>query len=408
MACSYTVSGCMTPGGQHVSQRLMIVFGTALYYNTPTLWAIGPRYGRCVVHPALECRQQQLYACVLCLSSEDTWCGYGWRLLLPGLDGATARERLSMATKLLLVEDSLSIQTIVETTFAREGFEVMVAGDALDGLRKAQTLQPDIVLADASMPDMDGFQLCQSIRQSAGSRHVPVVLLTSGFAAYDKAKGDHAGVTMHLAKPFEPQVLLDMVKQLVPGAHRPASPVSAIAPLLPRPEGDPFETPMSRPQEHAESAIPLATIVSMERVDAETVPPSGEPGMAGELLGDPRRHAAIPATPPEVSHTAEPIPRASDAAFPAASQAAQDAHPSVSRETVSLNVLYQTLGCHMVQMLREALEAQLPTMLAQLMPHLLDTVRDVVQAKMPDLLEVLLQQEIDKLKQAVEQDQHDA
>ena len=86
----------------------------------------------------------------------------------------------------------------------------------------------------------------------------------------------------------------------------------------------------------------------------------------------------------------------------------QDAHPSVSRETVSLNVLYQTLGCHMVQMLREVLEAQLPTMLAQLMPHLLDTVRDVVQAKMPDLLEVLLQQEIDKLKQAVEQDQHDA
>jgi len=62
----------------------------------------------------------------------------------------------------------------------------------------------------------------------------------------------------------------------------------------------------------------------------------------------------------------------------------------------------------MVQMLREALEAQLPTMLAQFMPHLLDTVRDVVQAKMPDLLEVLLQQEIDKLKQAVEQDQHDA
>jgi hypothetical protein len=46
------------PGGQHVSQRRMIVFGTALYYNTPTLWAIGPRYGRCVVPPALECRQQ--------------------------------------------------------------------------------------------------------------------------------------------------------------------------------------------------------------------------------------------------------------------------------------------------------------------------------------------------------------
>jgi len=313
-----------------------------------------------------------------------------------------------MATKLLLVEDSLSIQTIVETAFAREGFEVMVADDALDGLHKAQTLRPDIVLADASMPDMDGFQLCQRIRQSADGRHVPVVLLTSGFTAYDKAKGDHAGVTMHLAKPFEPQVLLDMVKQLVPGAYRPASPLSTIATTLPRPEGDPFEAPMSSTREHADSDTPLAGILSMERVDAGAVPPSGEPEMAGELLGDPWSNVAIPATPSEVSHPAEPLPRASAGALPAASQASQDAHPSVSRETVSLNVLYQTLGCHMVQMLREALDAHLTPMLAQLMPHLLDTVRDVVQAKMPDLLEALLQQEIDKLKQAVEQDQHDA
>src|SRR4029077_14676864 len=112
-----------------------------------------------------------------------------------------------MAVKLLLVEYSLSIQTIVETTFAREGFEVMMAGDALDGLHKAQTLRPDIVLADGFMPDIDGVPLCQSIRQSADGRHVPVVLLTSGFAAYDKAKGDRVGATMHLAKRFDPQVL---------------------------------------------------------------------------------------------------------------------------------------------------------------------------------------------------------
>jgi CheY-like chemotaxis protein len=313
-----------------------------------------------------------------------------------------------MATKLLLVEDSISIQTIVETAFAREDFEVMVAGDALDGLHKAQTLRPDIVLVDASMPGMDGFQLCQRIRQSAGGRHVPVVLLTSGFAAYDKVKGDRAGVTMHLAKPFEPQVLFDMVKQLVPVVHRPASPLATIATTLSRPDSDPFEAPMSSTREHTESATPLTTMLPMERVDAGAVPPSEEPEMAVELLGDPWSNVAIPATPPEISHPAEPIPRASDGAFPAASQASQDAHPSGSRETVALDVLYQTLGYHIVQRLREALEAHLTTMLAQLKPHLLDTVRDVVQAKMPDLLEVLLQQEIDKLKQAVEQDQHDA
>jgi len=313
-----------------------------------------------------------------------------------------------MATKLLLVEDSLSMQTIVETAFAREGFEVMVAGDALDGLHKAQTLRPDIVLADASMPGLDGFQLCQRIRQSAGGRQVPVVLLTSGFAAYDQAKGDRAGVTTHLAKPFDPQVLLDMVKQLVPVAPHPASPLSTIATLQPRPAGDPFEAPMSSPLEHAESDTPLVATLSMGHVDAGSVPHSEASEMAGELLDNSWSNVVIPAMPPEGSHPAEPLPRASDGAFSTASRAPQDAHPSVSHETVSLDGLYQTLGYHIVQRLREALDAHLTTMLTQLMPHLLDTVRDVVQAKMPDLLEVLLQQEIDKLKQAVEQDQHDA
>jgi two-component system chemotaxis response regulator CheY len=312
-----------------------------------------------------------------------------------------------MATKLLLVDDSLSIQTIVETAFAREGFEVMVADNALDGLHKAQTLQPDIVLADASMPGMDGFQLCQSIRQSASGRHVPVVLLTSGFAAYDKVKGDRAGVTIHLAKPFEPQALLDIVKQLVPVTSHSASPLATEATILPRLDGDPGEAPMSSSRGHTESDTPLAETLAMEHVETGAVSPSGEPEIAVELLGGPWSNVAIPSMPPEVSHPAEPIPKASAGACPMTSQASQDAHPSVSRETVSLDVLYQTLGRHMLQMLHESLDAHLTTMLAQLMPHLLDTVRDVVQAKMPDLLEVLLQQEIDKLKQAVEQDQHD-
>jgi CheY-like chemotaxis protein len=308
-----------------------------------------------------------------------------------------------MTTKLLLVEDSLSIKTIVETTFTREGFEVIVVGDALDGLHKAQTLRPDIVLADASMPGLDGFQLCQRIRQSASGRYLPVVLLTSGFAAYDKVKGDQAGVTMHLAKPFEPQVLLDMVKQLMPGTHYPASPASTMATVLPRPDESPFATARPGAREHT------AAEPSREHVDTGTAPRSGESEMAGMLLGDTWSDLVPPPTSPAVSPPAvELSQRANAAADPAAPREPQDADAHGSRETVALDVLYHTLGRHMLQMLHEALDAHLTTMLARLMPHLLDTVHDVVQTKMPDLLEVLLQQEIDKLKQAAEHDQHDA
>jgi DNA-binding response OmpR family regulator len=308
-----------------------------------------------------------------------------------------------MTVKLLLVEDSLSIQTIVETTFTREGFEVMVVSDALDGLHKAQTLRPDIVLADASMPGLDGFQLCQRIRQSAGGRHVPVVLLTSGFAAYDKVKGDQVGVTTHLAKPFEPQVLFDMVKQLVSGTHYAVSPAATSAALLPRPDEAPFATAMPGAREHAVAGL------SRERVDTGTVPRSGESEMASTLLGNTWSDLATLPTSPPVSHPAADLShRASSVADSEAPQGPQDAAPDGSHETVTLDILHQTLGRHMLQMLRETLDAHLTTTLAHLMPHLLDTARDVVQAKMPDLLEVLLQQEIDKLKQAVEHDQPDA
>lgn len=82
--------------------------------------------------------------------------------------------------------------------------------------------------------------------------------------------------------------------------------------------------------------------------------------------------------------------------------------PSAGSEPLALNVLAHTLGAHLLQMLRETLEAHLTTTLTQLMPQILATVRDVVQAQMPDLLAVLLQREIEKLQQAVEHDQPEA
>lgn len=266
-----------------------------------------------------------------------------------------------MAAKLLLVEDSMSIQTIVETTFPPAGFEVVVAGDALEGLRKAQTWLPDIVLADAAMPGLDGFQLCQRIRHSANGRQIPVVLLTSGFAAYDHGKGERVGVTAHVAKPFEPQVLLQLVRQLVPEApgHAPGRPDL-----------------MTGPRVRASDLVP--------EPPSEAVPvrPTAEAALATEAVSG---HNGTP-------HEAVPTPHATA--------------PEVDREESAGAVLCQMLGQHVLHMVRDTLEAHLATTLTQLTPHILNTVREVVHAQMPDLLARLLQQEIAKLKQAVEQDQH--
>jgi DNA-binding response OmpR family regulator len=116
---------------------------------------------------------------------------------------------------LLLVEDSFTIQKLVESTFRSAGYQVAIANDAREGLAKLPTVSPDIVLADASMPEMDGFQLCQTIRSTQGFERLPVLLLTSRFAVYDEVQGQRSGVTGYLAKPFDSYSLLALVQQLV-------------------------------------------------------------------------------------------------------------------------------------------------------------------------------------------------
>jgi len=79
----------------------------------------------------------------------------------------------------------------------------------------------------------------------------------------------------------------------------------------------------------------------------------------------------------------------------------------MGHDALALNVLYQTVGHHLLQVLREAIDAQLATTFAQLTPQILATVRDAVRAQMPDLLAELLQREIAQRKHAAEQDQGD-
>ena len=200
-----------------------------------------------------------------------------------------------MAAKLLLVEDSLSIQTIVETTFAQAGFEVTVASDALEGLHKAQTLLPDIVLADASMPGVDGFQLCQRIRHSASGRQVPVVLLTSGFTAYDKAKGDRAGVTAHLAKPFEPQYSSPWCSNSCQWGAHPAYPSAPVASMPPRLGGDAAEASASRVSgTRGERCARRDKALYRARRSGGCPPDASESDLAAEILGDSWSEAVLP------------------------------------------------------------------------------------------------------------------
>jgi DNA-binding response OmpR family regulator len=171
-----------------------------------------------------------------------------------------------MPKKLLLVEDSLTIQNVVQTTFAPADFQVIVASDAQEGLAKLHAVTPDIVLADATMADMDGFQLCQHIRETKGYEHIPVLLLTSSFAAYDAAHGHRVGVTDYLAKPFDASRLLTVVQQLMTRA-----PVSAAPPQTFPVETVPLECMLTASKAAADPDPEEVEVVSTAPTTSERV-----------------------------------------------------------------------------------------------------------------------------------------
>lgn len=120
-----------------------------------------------------------------------------------------------MAYKLLLADDSVTIQRVIELTFAEEDVQVTAVGDGQSAIDRLEADPPDIVLADVDMPKRDGYQVASYVRSRPKLAHIPVVLLTGAFEPIDQARAAAAGSNDVLAKPFEPQMVINRVKQLL-------------------------------------------------------------------------------------------------------------------------------------------------------------------------------------------------
>ena len=137
-----------------------------------------------------------------------------------------------MPHTLLLADDSVTIQRVIELTFADEDVVVVAVSDGDQAIARLEASPPDIVLADIGMPGKNGYEVAQYIRRSPRLAHIPVVLLTGAFEPVDQARADEAGCDGVLAKPFEPQLVIGRVKELLARKTRP--PV-ALAPDVARP-----------------------------------------------------------------------------------------------------------------------------------------------------------------------------
>ncbi len=121
-----------------------------------------------------------------------------------------------MKSKVLLVDDSNTALLMGETIFKEHtSYEVITARDGEEGVQKALSEKPDLILLDVVMPKMDGFAACSEIRKLDGLQHVPIVMVTSRGEPANVEKGYRSGCNAYLTKPINAKELLEMVRMFL-------------------------------------------------------------------------------------------------------------------------------------------------------------------------------------------------
>jgi CheY-like chemotaxis protein len=105
--------------------------------------------------------------------------------------------------KLLLADDSVTIQKVVNLTFADEGIEVISVSDGDSAMTKILEVSPDIVMLDVNMPGLNGYQICENLRKSEQFKRLPVILLVGSFEPFDEDESRRVGANEYLTKPFQ-------------------------------------------------------------------------------------------------------------------------------------------------------------------------------------------------------------
>ncbi|MCX7927042.1 MAG: response regulator [Candidatus Omnitrophica bacterium] len=113
--------------------------------------------------------------------------------------------------RILIIEDSILICTIVASHLRNEGFLVSVARDGREGLLRARQEKPDLIILDLVLPVIPGEEVCRQLKKSADTENIPVVMLTAKSSDTDRIIGRVIGADAYIPKPFEMKKLLETV-----------------------------------------------------------------------------------------------------------------------------------------------------------------------------------------------------
>ena len=325
-----------------------------------------------------------------------------------------------MGARILVADDSATIQKVVEFTLSREDVELVQARSGDEAMQKAREVKPDLMLIDHSMPGQSGQELCGAIRQDPQLKDVPIILMAGVSGNVDEAEARQAGATDVVIKPFESQVLIGKVKQLLLGAPAAVAEEAAAPRLQEEVAVETGETPfVLESQEIMTEEIKIPAGVTGEEAPLEIVAEGPSEGSiltydlssteGAELSMEHVLHEdAQPSAAPERELAIEDMAAAvgfGTSATQTVGEKPADVVPSPRpvQEAPTAPVGPVTLPPDMVETLARQVSERVATHIVQeIRADLLQRIERLLWEVVPDLAEQLLTQEIQRIRDLVE------
>ena len=294
--------------------------------------------------------------------------------------------------KVLLADDSATMQKVVDVVLREEGFDVQSANTGEEALQAVGSFAPDLVFAYIKLPGMNGYDLTKQIKSSSS---IPVVLLAGAFEPVDEALMQECGADDSLVKPFQTEDLMAIIKKFLPGAG--AAPAAAAA------DEDEIVFDMSGGEDYEAEPVE-AEVVEAEVVEAEVV--------EAEVV-----EAEVVEAEVVEAEVVEAVPAAA-AAMPPMDMPSSDELSAIFMKTVEEKVIEALKGAEIreaiVTLLEPRINETLNEMLMDTMPELIQKLlKEMVEGSLsmlnkelenimwetvPELAEILIKKEIEKIK----------
>jgi DNA-binding response OmpR family regulator len=117
--------------------------------------------------------------------------------------------------KILVIEDKRDLVDTIKFRLEANNYAIITAYDGQEGLKKAREEKPDLILLDLMLPKIDGYKVCRMLKFDQKYKRIPVIMLTARAQDSDKMMGHEVGADAYITKPFEPQMLLAKIEELL-------------------------------------------------------------------------------------------------------------------------------------------------------------------------------------------------